>query len=267
METKLWLKRKFSKEFHPAWPCPTCNKGRLEMVKNKFNFQETSTSKDSRGHEEWDPEWIDYVFSGVLECVNPDCKDFIAFGGIGKVEFASYFDNDGNSHRDDYKDIFQPKYFIPALHIFNIHKNCPSSISLEIISAFGLFWNDVSSCANKIRIAVELLMDEQGIQKYPRGKRKERMKLHQRIEMFRQQRPEIADNLMAIKWIGNIGSHVGKIDNVDLLDAFEILEFSLDKLYDDREKRIKKVAKEINKNKGIRKKARRGAKRRRPSQT
>lgn len=263
MDTNFWSKRKFSKGYHPAWTCPTCHKGRLELPNENFHYQETTASKDLRSHEDWDPEWIDYVFSGVLLCINPDCSDFVSFGGTGKVEFVSYFENDGTSSKEDYEDVFEPKYFLPALHLFKIHENCLPNIRAEVISAFALFWSDVPSCANKIRIAIELLLDEQGVKKYPLGKKKERIKLHQRIELFRKQNPEVAENLMAIKWIGNVGSHVGKIERVDLLDAFEILEFSLDRLYDDREKRIKKVVKEINKNKGIRKKARVGIKRRR----
>jgi hypothetical protein len=55
---------------------------------------------------------------------------------------------------------------------------------------------------------------------------------------------------MAIKWIGNKGSHLGGIEKNDLLDAYELLEYSLNKLYNDPSKRLDKIAKRIIKRKG-----------------
>jgi hypothetical protein len=52
---------------------------------------------------------------------------------------------------------------------------------------------------------------------------------------------------MAVKWIGNAGSHTEAIYTEDLLDGFDILNSSLDKLYSDYDKQITQISSQINK--------------------
>ena len=63
---------------------------------------------------------------------------------------------------------------------------------------------------------------------------------------------EVAEHLLAIKWIGNSGSHVGELSQKDLLDGFELVEYALEKLYSKNEERLNQMTKEINKRKGPR---------------
>ena len=51
----------------------------------------------------------------------------------------------------------------------------------------------------------------------------------------------------AIKWIGNAGSHEGEITNEDLLDGFDLLKYSVEKLYGSHDKEIATMTKKINK--------------------
>jgi len=96
-----------------------------------------------------------------------------------------------------------------------------------------------------------MLMTDQGVKRFVNNKGKRNsLNLHSRLELFKKNQPQIADHLLAIKWIGNSGSHIGKIEKVDILDAFELLEYSLNKLYDNSEKRINNLAREINRVKG-----------------
>lgn len=53
---------------------------------------------------------------------------------------------------------------------------------------------------------------------------------------------QLADKLMAIKWVGNAGSHADVVAENDLLDAYDILCFVLDELYVKRSKRIGALA-------------------------
>ena len=62
---------------------------------------------------------------------------------------------------------------------------------------------------------------------------------------------------MAVKWIGNDGSHEGDLSQNDLLDVFEILNYVLDEMYEQRAKNVAKLATKINKAKGSRHKKRR----------
>lgn len=246
MDLKLWLKESCSKNTTPGWSCPTCEKGFLNIHKDQFHFKETQLSKSWHSHDDWEPEYTQYRFHGTLVCNN--CDDFVAFLGIGRVT-QDYYDGGMN-----YKEVFFPKTFYPALKIFKIHETCPEDIRNEIEDSFGLFWNDLKSCANKIRISLELLMNFQKVKKTKTvgGKRKS-LSLHERIEEFRSSNPIIADYLLAIKWIGNVGSHVGELEKIDILETYELLEHSLNELFEGKEKKLKKISKEINKRKGKRK--------------
>jgi hypothetical protein len=74
--------------------------------------------------------------------------------------------------------------------------------------------------------------------------------LHQKIESFKAINPEIADYLLTIKWIGNVGSHSSSLNKKDLLDAYEPTEYSLHQLYKDKEMAIKQISVEINQKRG-----------------
>lgn len=88
-------------------------------------------------------------------------------------------------------------------------------------------------------------MIEQKIEKFPKN-------LNKRIDKeFRKKESELADLILAVKWIGNEGSHLGSLKRQDIIDAYSILEHALNKLYDDREKMIKNKATKINKHKGV----------------
>ncbi len=53
------------------------------------------------------------------------------------------------------------------------------------------------------------------------------------INKFGEKQDDAATQLMAIKWLGNIGSHAGLavLTRDDLLDAFEHFEYALDLIY------------------------------------
>jgi hypothetical protein len=242
MDRNLWSKSHFVVGHLPQWICPNCHRGWLEFDKNKFKRTETVASKESRKDEYWTPEWIEYIFTGILKCSNKNCRELIAFSGTGEVSQVS---------ENEWDDAFKPEYFAPTLHLFKIPDECPSEIKKEIISAFSLFWIDSQSCANKIRIAIEAILNDQRAKKYSTSKKRTPLNLHQRIESFKTKQPLIASRLLALKWIGNVGSHIGYISKFHLIDAFELLEDSIEKLYDKKEERLAELSKNITKKKGI----------------
>ncbi len=253
MKIKIWLKDSFSKNSIPDWTCPSCSHGLLKIEKEHFHFEETKQSKSWHNHDEWEPEFIQYRFHGTLKCKN--CDDFVSFLGTGGLEHIRYYIEFPPEHVERYDEVFSPKYFHPPLNIFEINEKTPQDIEQEIVDSFGLFWNDLPSCANKIRTSLEMLMNQQKVQKtFMKGGKRIRLTLHKRIEAFKITKPEIADFLLAIKWIGNSGSHIGRLEKVDVLDAYELLEHSLNKVFDDKENELKKKSREINKRKGTRKK-------------
>jgi transcription elongation factor Elf1 len=249
MEIKKWLKSSFSENNIPDWTCPSCNKGLLKIEKDQFHFEETQLSASWHSEEGWEPEYIKYRFNGTLKCKN--CNDFISFMGRGNLDHVHYYNDFQDEYFEDLNRVFYPLYFNPPLNLFQITKKCPKEIKNEIEDSFRLFWNDLPSCANKIRTSLEMLMNQQNIKKtFMQGGKRKKLTLHKRIEEFKRVKPEIADFLLAIKWIGNTGSHIGILEKIDILDAYELLGHSLNKVFDDKETELKKKTKEIIKRKG-----------------
>jgi len=252
MDLTLWHQSSFTQNSLPTWRCPSCGRGVLNLVTERFRFEETYESRRLHEDEAWEPYWIKYTFIGYLECSY--CHGHIAFCGDGNVDEFTEYDPEHDVAYPEYQNTFKPKFFIPPLPVFEIPSRCPDAIKEAIDDSFSLFWCDVTSCANKIRIVLELIMTDQKIPRFTyKAKKRLYIKLHKRIELYRIKNTEIADYLLAIKWIGNEGSHTKSLDRNDLLDAYQLLETSLNKLYDDKESNLKKISKEINKRRGTRK--------------
>lgn len=69
--------------------------------------------------------------------------------------------------------------------------------------------------------------------------------LHDRIEHFSKLKPKICKLLMALKIIGNEGSHTEYTDDESILDAFEILEMLVEIVFVKNNVRVEKIAEAI----------------------
>jgi hypothetical protein len=254
MKPTDWLSNDFSNRIPKHWKCPTCQYGALSILNSKFQLEETRESKNTKTR--YSPVYADYVFSGILQCSNTSCHEVIAVNGV-----ACDRDYEKQVGEHEYETVdyvsFTPRHFTPALHLFEIPKACPNDVKSEIIKAFGHFFNDSAACANRIRVAIERILNDQKVQKTVINKKGKRspLNLHSRIDLFKKGDPnfiKIHARLLALKWIGNDGSHVGEeLQQNDLLAAFELLEDVLESLYGDREERLSRIAKDVNKRKGI----------------
>jgi len=233
MNRQIWIDWKINK------PCPTCLIGRLvENGKTSFNQSETYASKllTSDGYPSFE-----YVFTEQLKCNN--CGEAVV--AMGNKSEDSYPNVDGEN------DLFIKYFsFYPHPNIIDIPKSCPETVKKVLYESFGLFWIDKNSCANKIRIAVEALMDlkTNKTQINQKGKRKT-ITLHDRIMLYKLKNPEVSNYLLAIKWTGNAGSHLSNVTVEQLLDSYELMEYALELLYNDRRKDLTKKSKAINKRK------------------
>lgn len=244
MDRALWLQR-FENTSLPTWPCPICGKGHVALVAKTFTHKEASGSLASRRSPEWDPEWIEYVFGCWGKCSNASCHQ--PFSVIGKGRIVPYINEE---HGEEWLDEFQALHCHPTPHIIKIPEKCPSEVSEPLVSAFSLFWANPEACAGRIRVSLEALMNHLGISKRQRtakGKFAE-LKLHARIDKFAKSDPTNGAQLLALKWLGNAGSHdSGTVSHSDLLDAFEILEHALAEIIDQRSKRVAALAKKLTK--------------------
>lgn len=250
IDRQLWRPSFFEYFGWPNWPCPTCRTGALLLNKKSLVLNESSFSK----YANLDP-WIsidlrDENFIASLICNNPVCQECVSV--CGKTRFGTPPPNEADIELDAE---FIPRFFVEAPPVFSIPDQCPNGVTRELGQAFALIWADVGSSGNRLRSAVEALLDDQKVPRRKLNKTKGKMRplnLHERINEFRKKQAEAADLLEAVKWLGNAGSHASlmKLSWDDLLDGFELFEHVIDLIYVGRVEKMKRRAQEIIKQKG-----------------
>ena len=250
MDRKLY-KLPFRHEHIPRWACPTCGKGTLNLIKDSFKSFETASSKKYRGSQDWDPLEIEYVYSCLLVCLNEYCKEVITNSGEGFVDVDVEYDDNGHPEHKLY-DFYRPKYFHPHLKLFSLPKNAPKDVVEEINQSFELIFCNPPSASNHIRIALENLLTHMKVKRFEnRNGKKIFLTLHRRIDLIPTKYKTLKEYCLALKWLGNAGSHSSKkITLDDVFDAYEIMDEVLRELFEEKPKHIKKLVKTINKIKG-----------------
>lgn len=243
MNRSLW-KQTLTKTSCPAWPCPVCRKGILALVHNSLIYKETIGSMRMHHQRAWDPDCIEYTFTAWAECRHPQCKQEFAIGGKGGVGPEIGADGDY-----DWVEYFSPMLCQPMPDIIDIPEKCPVEVKDELQTAFALFWAHRNACAGRIRVGLECLMNHLGVPKRKRAKlgTYADLTLHSRIDTFAKKQPTVGPQLMALKWLGNTGSHHGQVSQEDVLDAFEIMEHALGEIIDRRSAKVAKLAKKLTK--------------------
>ena len=241
----------FSKDLDewPHIPCPTCKRGSLLPVPDSFVKEEAATSASWHEHEGWEPDWIRGGFHCLLACRRSSC-DLVRVMGEMNVVWT------GN-HEDDvpYETLFTPTIFLPALPMIESRDLCPSEVGERVDAAAKILWLDPNAAANRIRAAVETLMDDQGIirKDVDRRGRVIKLTLDRRIAIFKTERPqhsEAADLILAVKWIGNVGSHDDVLRIPDVLNGVEFLDHALSLIYNESRDEVRKRASEVTARKG-----------------
>jgi hypothetical protein len=247
MNRSLWT-QSLTDQISPAWPCPQCSKGILALIPKSLISKETVESKQMHGHEGWDPEWITYVFTAWLRCSYPGCGQEVALAGEGTVNCGQTLDEEGCPVPEDITR-FKPLFCWPMPDVFELPAKSPAEVTAELRAAFRLFWSDQSASAGRVRVSLERLMDHYHVLKRRKGTngKYHALRLHDRIETFSKTQSAEGEKLMALKWLGNTGSHQGDVSRDDLLNGFEILEFLLAELFEQRAVRVAELARELTK--------------------
>lgn len=118
--------------------------------------------------------------------------------------------------------IIKIEHFSPTIPMIPLSIHIPDNIKVELADAFKHFHFDTLSSASKLRRAIEQFC----INMEAKGR-----DLNQRICNLKQRYPEEAEYLEALKLIGNEGTHSHDVTEIDLLHAFEIVQFVLE-VYD-----------------------------------
>lgn len=173
-------------------------------------------------------------------------------GGVGDMCVAMTGDPASKSY-DSYSTHLRCRDFIPSLPLTSLPDSCPSAIIERLSGASAILYRDPSSAGNRVRVAIEELLTIQKVRRFPPGKRKskDRLTTHRRIEEFKKIKPDVAEILMAVKWIGNSGSHESGLKIRDVLDGVRLLTHAVELLYDKRHVELSRLAGKINRQKGL----------------
>lgn len=251
MDRQLFKYPWFTKTHTPAFPCPSCSKGRLSAVDGSLTYSQTAKSRRIQAHEESGPEDLEYTFSATLKCNDRGCQDTVRVAGKGSPEQTEAYDEDGYPYLD-LEDRFRPLFFHPPLKLFEPPKGTPDAVVAQLRASFQLFFCDSSAAANQLRSAIECLLTELRVPRSVSGRGSRLLTLHERIGKVPSKFQSHKDLLLAVKWIGNAGSHRATLKPDDVLDGYQITEHFLEEIYDDRRTQVKRLAKEINRRKGPR---------------
>lgn len=252
VERKKWTQR-FTWERMPSWPCPHCAEGLLKRKEKKGLLEEeTAESRKLHEHPGWDPDWIRGRFAAILRCST--CAGLVVMAGSTEVEFVAIAGDPYNL-----ETYFRPSGFDPAPPLFRIPDRCPPDVRKELGRAWNLFWVDSAACANRIRSCVEMILTSQRVKRFARDKHGKRVQLslHSRILLYGKRDSAIADEMMAVKWLGNTGSHgAEQLSTSDMFDGFDLLEHLLEEVVAQRTKVLARIRRDLIRRKGRPRKSR-----------
>ncbi len=249
MNRDIW-KQTLTETHAPRWPCPTCGTGFLRIKDGPIKVYATKESIDASRSDHFYQGDATERFACVLQCDKASCAEPISL--VGTTGWEELPDSDEGFVWSQY---LLPLFFDPPLALIDIPRACPRDVRMELIEAFRLYWCHRGAAANRIRTAVELLLTHLGVKRFTlQHGRRRRLNLHERIQFFRANKPELGVPLLAIKWLGNEGSHPGTLSLNDLLDGFGIVEHVLDELMNPVRPEVRRIASQIVRAKGPRSK-------------
>jgi hypothetical protein len=237
MNKSLW-NAWFTDQSCPAWPCPSCKAGVLVLTNGSLKQTATQESFAHQDEDWWGPDQVVYSFTAWAQCSNKNCNEEFALSGVGGVEQVP-----DENYNSNYVDYFQIRHCHPTLEIITLPKNCPDLVRDAVNAAFCVYWQDRPSSAGRIRVALERLLDHLGIS--GTNENGKFLTLDKRIDVFSQSDPANGAQLLAVKWLGNVGSHTIDVQVDDLLAAFEVFEHVLSEVIDKKSASIAKLAADL----------------------
>lgn len=238
----------FAEDEWPSIECPVCADGHLSLVRDgEASKVEWAISAATKDYD--DPDEIRGTFGSKLRCSNSTgCGDFVYAAGHVKVDYArDFLDRD-----NPFVVYFSARWFYPPLRVVDVPPGTPDTVRDEIDKVGALIWSNPDAALWSLRKAVEILLDEQGVDRlkadgFP-------LSLKQRLGMFGAtdtQLTDVVDLLQATRLVGNEGTHASGRSGKDVLSIIQFVELALESLYSESERDAALTyARKINANKG-----------------
>lgn len=215
------------------WPrpqCPECFQGHLRFAEPVE--VEDGLSKLYRDDDDWEPDWISGVFSAVASCENPECQKAAIAIGAYRVSYSR--ERPMHAYQGiDYSSFYTIRQIDPPLLLMRLPKSAPESVHDGVARASAVILADPGLAATALLLAVEQFLTSEGIP--AAGPSGGFINADQRIKEWRKTgsgRDRIADLLLAVKWIGNAGTHhLSTLTTKEVLDGVEFLDEAFHALF------------------------------------
>lgn len=224
---------------YPSLPCPYCGEKDLHIDIDTIQYKivnyedaskiivqerEKSVSSIAETYKEDKFLGILYGIVEIAEKVSERPAKFVSFFECNNCEKTVSTTGTMKIHKNE--DIetanIKVEYFSPPIPIIQLSANLPVEISEELIQAFNHFHSDLTSSGAKLRRAIEKMCLDLGYQQ---------KNLHFAITDMSKDYPNEAQFLNSLKLVGNEATHADQIDENDLLDAFDVMDY-VHRLYD-----------------------------------
>ncbi|MCU1535122.1 MAG: hypothetical protein JWR53_1603 [Glaciihabitans sp.] len=214
-----------------VWPrplCPVCGEGYVAF--DAPRTLENSQSERAHDHQAWEPEWIFGRFSADGHCENQNCRQAVVAVGTYKVEMANENQVDYNYLR--YSQFFSIEHFVPPLNLLLLPEDAPDEVRDAVNRAGRLLFLDPGLSATALRASVERFLTTQGIPGMSSSGNF--VSLDRRLKQWKTSGADqrVVDLLLAVKWIGNEGTHeVSDMTVSDVLDGAEFIDEAFHHLF------------------------------------
>lgn len=247
MKKHLKNLRSFTLDTAEVLICPTCKCKTLELQPDSIFETELSQSKAHSQLDDFELEWSSFIYNAQYKCLNTKCKEIVLSTGTSEYSMEPQFDWRGEYEGTYPEKYYTPKIYMPELNLFEIPEKTPREVTKLIKQAFAIFFQSYSAAMNKMRMALEELLTQHQVDKYPEvvNKNTKPLSLHDRIVAAAKKNEKfkaLEDYLYAIKVLGNAGSHdEDEIDFNDVADIFELVKVLLNELYSPKSDLLEKA--------------------------
>ena len=247
IDRTIWTEA-FAAEQFPTFPCPRCNRGRVAFDKTSLVTEEPKYSDLLHQEDGWEPNYTVERFSVRLRCPEQTCGEIVIVSGN-----TAWIETVDEEYGWGFTSVLRPTMMFPSPPIIPLPKDTPSEVEEKMRSAFGLFWFDLGSSANSLRMSVEFLLDHLKVPRTSMSKKTGKLvelTLNNRIQYYEKSNPGHGETFSALRMIGNLGSHEASLTREALLDAFEIYEDALSEIIGGRSAYLDAIKKKIIASKG-----------------
>ena len=222
IEKKLTLSKK---KIHTELKCPYCNVGSLLLNKENLMSKQYQ-SNINEIHELMEEVSCGYcpipqkfIAVGIFTCTHEACQEHVSFRGERLVQEDMRCNPKSEEEEIQEFETLTIETLYPMVHLIPVHEEYPIEVREVLIESFNLYLEYPSSCANKLRVLVEKILDNLKIPS--KSKKGNRLTTHQRVIFLKKTEHKEADYLMSLKWVGNQASHDTVIKQDDLPKIYE----------------------------------------------